>query len=226
MSLYIRRLRKLRERLLDRRRLRNHERKTLDDYLEAADWVEVNRLELIYEYEFCDRADADGLEDPPKSLALNNWGGDVMSAQREFLFYTDKANERKEALKRVDDDLAQLRKQLEQSKLGLVALTKLQGEISIKERDRSVLVDPTCGPSSIDWAERMAHSWLSGLQWKYEKHFTEDDKRYIEPPRFPITCLEDIPQTVDHVSYVFYPDEPSPFRRAVIEVIDGIISRA
>ncbi|MBV2150205.1 hypothetical protein KRZ98_18375 [Sphingobium sp. AS12] len=225
MSLYINALRKLRERLLDSRRLRPHEVDELNDYLEAEDLAEANRLEWIYECEFCDRVEADGLEDPPKSQAFFNWPGDLESAQREFIFYNDKVIERKEALKEVESKIASVMRKLEESTLSLTQKRKLMDTVSVFGRQRSALDDPNCGPDSIGWAVRLAESHLSGVQWQYEKRLTDDDRRYIEPPRFPIKHLSDFPLLYDHCSYWVYPNEPSPKRKALIEVIDRIISK-
>lgn len=225
MSLYINALRKLRERLLDPRHLRSHENDELNEYLEAEDLAEAKRLECAYEYEFIERIDADGLDDPPKSQALYDWGGNCVSIQREFLSYTRKANERNDELKIVDRKIAVVADKLLNSALSLTQKRKLLDEASRLQATRSVLDDPNCGPESINWAETMALSQLSWLQWQYEKTMTEDDRRYIEPPRFPIKCLSDIPLPYDHCSYLFYPDEPSPKRKALIDVIDRLISK-
>lgn len=220
MSLYINALRKLRERLLDSRRLRKHEVEQINDYLEAEDLFKARQLETVYEYQFCDRIEAEGLEDPPKSQWLLFWGGDVMCQQREYVSYTDKVNDRIDALRNVDRELAAVRGKLEDPPRSLIAKRKLQDEISILELKQSSIRE------SVIWAEEMAKSQLSWIQRQYEIRLTDDDRRWLEPPRFPITSLDGIPLYFDHPSYRFFPNEPSPYRKALIEVIDEIISKS
>ncbi|OAN51863.1 hypothetical protein [Sphingobium sp. TCM1] len=218
MSLYVRSLRELRDRLLDRRRLRLNEKEQIKDLLEVEDLIEVARLTSIYEHEFIDRIDAEGLEAPPQSLALKQYGGDVMCNMREFHSYTRKANKWQQALDGVVARLAELRGQFENPPSALKAYMALQGDIDELEQKELGLRE------RVDWAKTMAQAQFSGLERTFEKKMTDDDRRYLEPPRFPVKTYDDIPKTLDHVSYVYFPDEPSPYRRALIEVLDRLIA--
>lgn len=97
--------------------------------------------------------------------------------------------------------------------------------------------------SKLDWADQQAKrgpldhaeaklafhtdcaTWFISDIEKFYNRMTPDDKRYYEDPRFPATSFDDVVLAKEHICMVYWPDEPDPFRRAVISVIDEVLAQ-
>lgn len=77
----------------------------------------------------------------------------------------------------------------------------------------------------LQWEIEMAESVLNGVQWHYEKKLNDADRMFWEKPVFPLQSPLDMPWQVEHRAQLYWPDELSPRRRAILEVVDEIIEQ-
>ena len=77
----------------------------------------------------------------------------------------------------------------------------------------------------LKWEEDMAASLVSGTMWDYNR-LSDHDKQFWEQPAGPVVHIDDLPDHVEHIALVIWPDEPIAKRRAMLEALAPLIEAA
>jgi hypothetical protein len=181
--------------------LRQHEYKQIYEAFSIDQIIEIKQRERL----FADEYEAKIVALPEEEFGENsswfdNWTGDIEWLYREYHLATVKEEKRQEKYNNLLSSVA---------KLDWVEQMRAQPALEEAERD-------------LAWQERYRRE-LPSYSGSFYGRLNEWDRKFLERPNLPIMTLDDIPQSVEHLSMVFWPDELPPFRKAVVSMIDELL---